>query len=545
MNGLEHVKENKYWLVAFLLIVVKLCLHFFTNTNYELHRDEMLYFNMADHLDWGYASVPPFIGLMAFLSKAIFGYSVFGIRFFPALMGAGSMFIMARIIHRLGGGIFSLVIALSSFLLSTGFLLIGSLFTPNAFEQFSWLLIIWYLFKMTSDNNPKLWIWIGIFIGLSFLNKYSVVFLAAGFVVALLLSPYRKMFYSRYFIVAIIIALMIVSPNIYWQYAHNWPVVFHMKELQSTQLVNMKTIDFLKDVFTLNLISTAIWLFGLYALLFSPTEKDNRYLGIGSFIIILLFLFSSGKGYYIMGIIPFLFAYGGYAMEKLLLQKVWPSSDTRSPGMADRPASQTWGPGMAGRLIGNAVLAVSMVISLLAIPYALPVMSFDKLSRYTDQTGHLIIYPFYRWEDGKVHSLSQVYADMTGWQELTSYVAKAYKGLPEEEQKKCTIFGERNYGYAGAIHFYGKQYGLPDAVTFQDSYALWAPDSIPSGPIIYMYYGPGELNNLYQSVVEVGCVNNPWFREKGLKVFLCTHAKTNVPAIYSQLVSNAKVVYRR
>lgn len=516
---IENIKGNHYWLVAFSFIMAKLCLHFFTSTNYELHRDEMLYFNMADHLDWGYASVPPFIGFFAFLTKTIFGYSVFGIRFFPALMGAGSMYIMAKIIRRLGGGIFSLVIALSSFLLSTGFLLIDTLFTPNAFEQFSWLLITWYLFKMTSDNNPKLWIWIGVFVGLSFLNKYSVAFLAAGFVVALLLSPYRKMLYSRHFLFAIIIALVIVLPNVYWQYAHNWPVVFHMKELQSTQLVNMKTIDFLTDVFSLNLISTVIWLFGLYALLFIRAEKDNRYLGTGSLIIIFLFLFSRGKGYYILGIIPFLFVYGGYAIEKFLLQKA--------------------------RLISYTVLAFSMVISFLAIPYALPVMSFDQLSRYTDQTRHLIIYPFSRWEDGKVHSLSQVYADMTGWKELTSYVAKAYKGLSVEEQKKCTLFGERNYGYAGAIHFYGKQYGLPEAVTFQDSYALWAPDNIPEGPIIYMFYGPGELNNLYDSIVEVGCVNNPWFREKGLKVFLCTHAKTNVPAVYSQLVSKAKVVYRR
>lgn len=513
----EHSKENNYWLVAFILITAKLCLHFFTNTNYELHRDEMLYFNMADHLDWGYASVPPFIGFLAYLTKTIFGYSAFGIRFFPALLGAASMYIMAKIIQRLEGGVFALVIALSSFLFSTGFLLIDTLFTPNAVEQFLWLLITWYLFKMTSDNNPKLWIGIGIFIGLSFLNKYSVVFLVAGFALALLLSPHRRLFYSRHFIYGTLIGLIIVSPNLYWEYAHNWPVVFHMKELQSTQLVNMRTVDFLTDVFTLNLISSVIWMLGLYALLFIRTEKVNRYLGTGSLIIILLFLFSSGKGYYIMGLIPFLFVYGGYAMEKFLIKKT--------------------------RLISYTVLATSIFTSLLAIPYALPVLSFDQLSRYTDNTRHIIIYPFYRWEDGKVHSLSQVYADMTGWQELTSYVAKAYDGMSKEEQKKCTIFAESNYGYAGAIHFYGRQFGLPDAVTFQDSYVLWSPESIPEGPIIYIYYEPGELNNLYQSVVETGCVNNPWFREKGLKVFLCTQPKTNVPGVYSQLASKAKSVY--
>jgi len=41
---------------------------------------------------------------------------------------------------------------------------------------------------------------------------------------------------------------------------------------------------------------------------------------------------------------------------------------------------------------------------------------------------------------------------MTGWKELAGYVAKAYYSLSEEEKKNCTIFGERNYGYAGAVY---------------------------------------------------------------------------------------------
>lgn len=516
---LKNIRVNNYWLVTALFVTVKLCLHFFTNTNYELHRDEMLYFNMGDHLDWGYASVPPVIGFLAFLSKAIFGYSVFGIRFFPALSGAASMYIMAKILQKLGGGLFALMVALSCFLLSTGFLLINTLFTPNAFEQFFWLLITWYLLKMSADDNPKIWIWVGVYFGLTFLNKYSVVFPVAGFVIALFFSPHRKLFYSRYFIYAVLVAMVIISPNIYWQYTHNWPVVFHMKELQSTQLVNMSYSNFFTDVYTLNLISSVIWMFGLFALLFIRKEKENQYLGTGSFITILLFLFSSGKGYYIMGLIPFLFIYGGYAMEKYL----WPKY----------------------KGVSLSVLAASFIFSILALPFVLPVMSFDKLSEYTNKTQHLIIYPFYRWEDGKVHPISQVYADMTGWQELTGYVARAYISLPAEEQKKCTVFGERNYGYAGAIHFYGRQYGLPDAITFLDSYTLWAPESIPEGPIIYMNYEPGELQNLYNSVVEMGCVNNPWFREKGLKVFLCTQPKTNISEVYSQLVNQAKKVYQK
>jgi hypothetical protein len=62
---------SNYWIITILLIVVKLSLHFLTNTNYELHRDEMLFFNMADHPDFGYVSVPPFTGVLAYIIKVI------------------------------------------------------------------------------------------------------------------------------------------------------------------------------------------------------------------------------------------------------------------------------------------------------------------------------------------------------------------------------------------------------------------------------------------------------------------------------------------
>jgi hypothetical protein len=38
----------------------------------------MLYFNMGDHLSFGYVSVPAMMGFLAFVIKNIFGYSVFG-----------------------------------------------------------------------------------------------------------------------------------------------------------------------------------------------------------------------------------------------------------------------------------------------------------------------------------------------------------------------------------------------------------------------------------------------------------------------------------
>ena len=513
------LKVSNYWIVAVLFIFAKLCLHFATNTNYELHRDEMLYFNMADHLSFGYATVPPVIGFLAFIVKSIFGYSVFGIRFIPAILGAASIFIIARIVRELGGGILALIMASSSFLFSTGFLLFDTLFTPNVIEQFLWLITTYFIFRMISTNNPKLWIMIGILVGLAFLNKYSVLFYIPGFFVAMMFSRHRDIFKSKYFYFSLIAGIIIILPNFLWQYNHGWPVFFHMSELNRTQMVNLTFSDFFIDIFSMNLLSTLIWLTGLVSLLFLRQEKGNRYIGIASLIIILLFLVSKGKAYYILGLIPFLFAYGGYIMEKYL----------------------------AGRLvyINYFVLFISLSFSLIALPFGIPLMSFDKLIKYKEKTRHLIIYPFYRWEDGKIHNISQIYADMAGWRELTGYVAKAYGQLSKEEQKKCTIYVESNYGQAGAIHFYGKAYNLPEPVSFLESYTIWSPDTIPDGPFIYINNEEGDIRKLFKNVTKVGQVSNQYFRENGLLVFLCTNPESTLKEVYRKRAMKEKKLYKR
>jgi len=52
-------KNSLYLLTGF--IVLKMVLHYcIINPVYELHRDEYLHLDMANHLAGGYLSVPPF-----------------------------------------------------------------------------------------------------------------------------------------------------------------------------------------------------------------------------------------------------------------------------------------------------------------------------------------------------------------------------------------------------------------------------------------------------------------------------------------------------
>jgi hypothetical protein len=292
-----------------------------------------------------------------------------------------------------------------------------------------------------------------------------------------------------------------------------------MSELKSSQLDLMGYVAFPVSLYAFSQGSAVIWLAGLAALLFIREEKQYRYIGIATVTILLLFLLGKGKGYYALGAIPFLLAFGGYVFEKYLTGRL--------------------------RFVMYTFFALSLIISGAAMPSGLPVLSYENYSNYIEKTRRFILHPLLEWDNGTQHDFSQAWADMTGWKELAGYAAKAYNSLSEDEKKVCTIFGERNYGYAGAVYFYGKEYNLPDAVTFHESYVFWAPDSIPNGPIIYIYRDINDLEEYFEDITVAGSVDNKYFRENGLKVFLCRKPISDVAAVYKELAKNEKSRYIR
>jgi hypothetical protein len=507
-------KISSFWLIAIGFVLVKLLIHFLTSTTYELHRDEMLYFAQGLHPAFGYLSTPPFIGFLAFLIHGFLGYSEFGIKLFPALAGAGSFIIIALFVKEFGGKNLALIIACTGYLASGAFLRTGSLFMPVIFDQFFWFLSSFLVFKMVIRNNPRLWIWIGLVFGLSFINKYSIAFFGFSLVTALLLTEHRKLLLSKYLLYGILIGLIVITPNLIWQHYHNWPVVHHMILLKQTQLVNVSVKGFLIDQILSFIPAIFIWLPGLLVILISVREKKYRFVSYAFILVVSLLLLARGKSYYTQGAYPMLMVAGGYMLEKYLRNR-WV-------------------------YLNYFILIFALGLSFFALPLELPVASFETLKKYCDpQTGIT-----QRWEDGKIHPIPQDYADMTGWKELAGIVAKAYNNLDDSVKKRCAIYAE-NYGQASAILFYGHQYGLPDPISFDDNYLFWAPDTISNGPLIYVNHEVGDMDELFYNYPEIGRVSNEYFREKGLMVLLCTHPKEQWKAFYARKVKSLKSFYKQ
>src|SRR5436190_16358643 len=122
------MKRNTFilLLLALVKVLMPLVIHHY---EFELHRDEYLYYQQGQHWDLGFLENPPMIGILGSLSQMM-GGNFFWIRIWPALFGALTLVITIGIVKELGGKFFAQVIAALGILFSV-YMRIHFLFQPN------------------------------------------------------------------------------------------------------------------------------------------------------------------------------------------------------------------------------------------------------------------------------------------------------------------------------------------------------------------------------------------------------------------------------
>jgi hypothetical protein len=269
----------------------------------------------------------------------------------------------------------------------------------------------------------------------------------------------------------------------------------------------------------MNIQALILWLTGLIYLLFLKDGRRYQVLGLTYLFTVLILMLLSGKHYYTLGAYPMLFAAGGVAVEKLCARRL--------------------------RILKPAKLVLMLLLFLPALPHALPVLPLEKMAAYAQHSKKFGLEGTLVWEDGRVHALPQDYADMTGWRELAGIVIQAYDGLSDAEKAQCTIYGD-NYGHAGAIRYYGKKYGLPEPVSFHESFTFWVPDNGDLAVLIYVNDELGEdIQHYFGEVTLAGTVKDPYFRESGVQVYVCKNPRNGFAEFLTEKVRAMKSRYQR
>ena len=135
-------------------------------------------------------------------------------------------------------------------------------------------------------------------------------------------------------------------------------------------------------------------------------------------------------------------------------------------------------------------------MGLLLAPFAIPILppeDFIKFNASIGGAGEV------KQESLTASELPQTFADRYGWQEMVAAVNEAYTSLsPEERDKACIL--TKNYGEAGAMDYYGKELGLPKAITGHNSYFLWGPQGCTGEVLISVGRPLRDLSDSFESV---------------------------------------------
>lgn len=468
----------------------------------------MYYLACGEHPAWGYMDQPPLIAWIAWLLRHTIGVSLYALRLLPMLADVATIVLTARLARKLGGGDWAVFLASLALLVAPIYLTFSQLFTMNAFDPLLWTLIAWLLVDLVQTGNERNWIWIGVLVGVTLLNKYGVLFFIVGLLAGVAISRTRRSLARPWFWVGVFIATLIALPNFLWQLRWNFPFVQLVRHVRDNgRDVMLPPLPYLaQQSEMMGFVSSLLVILALWYLI-SPQGRRYGVLAWGFLSVLGCMLLLKGKFYYVAPAYPVVFAPGAVFFERLTEVRVlkW-----------FRP-----------------VYALTMLlVGALIAPTAIPLLSIEGYIAYTKKMG---IHQ-QKFEHQPESRLPQIYADMEGWEERVKIVAAYVHSLPPEEQR-VTAIGGSNYGEAGAVDLFGPKYGLPKAISTANNYWIWGPRSYSGESLILMdENSPEKYAEHCKSLKLVARPNDPYARpDENYPIYHCVGLTPDLQSLWPTL----------
>ena len=384
---------------------------------YGIFRDEMYYLICGRHLAFGYVDQPPMVALQARLSEILFGYDhMWSLRLISGIAGAFKVFLTGVLVWAMGGRRAAAALAMLGVIVVGVYLGSDSFLSMNSFEPVFWMpcaLALIRIVQAESLPNPERvirnwWIVLGISAGLGLENKANIIFFLIALLIALVLTPQRRILASRWFGVAVAIMVALTLPNLIWQMHYHWPTLEWLIGIsKSNKDVKLPPLQFLLAQLMMLVPWTAVlWLAGVIWLLVRKTARPFRFLGVLYLVYLPMMMLLHAKDYYLAPVYPIYFAAGGMR---------WLPATSKS---------------ITRNVLVSAYALLLVVGFFVTIPFAIPVLPPQKFVAWS-KTTHI------QPKDTENHDatiLPQFYADRFGWHEMVEKVAAIYNALPPNER---------------------------------------------------------------------------------------------------------------
>ena len=481
-------------LIAFVSVLVRTLV----NGRYGFHRDELLTYTNALHLDWGYVPYPPITAFLARVELELFGPSLRGFRLFGAVAQSLMMLLAGLSARELGGQRNAQVVTALAAGIGGVSLVHGSFYSYTAFDQLFWILVAYCVIRLLKSEDSRWWLAIGASIGVGMMAKYSIAFFTLGVVSGLVMTPVRRYLKSSWFWCGVGVALLIMLPNIIWQIQHHFVSLAYLRSIHARDVASGATDHFLLNQFwkITNFVTVPLWFAGLYYLLWRPEGKRYRMIGWMYAVTLVAFLAAKGRDYYLAPAYPMLIAAGAVWGER------WVS--TLSSSVAAEVRRSTW----------ITVLTALLCASALTLPIAPLNSVWWRVANRVNGNFHMEV----------------------GWPDVVETVAKIRDSLPAEERAHVGILAG-DEGEAGAINLYGPTYGLPTAISGMNSNWYRGYGDPPPQTVITLGEHRDFLEQNFESCVLAGRATNHYGIVNNAlagwdEIFVCRHLRRPWPEFW-------------
>ncbi|MEO5719346.1 MAG: glycosyltransferase family 39 protein, partial [Chthoniobacterales bacterium] len=222
-NEIGEARDPRYFRAALGLIALGTIFHLVYSTHLELVGDEAYYWLWSRHPDISYLDKGPMIAWLIWAGTALFGPTVFGVRFFAVLLAGGTglaVLLLARQLFSDRVGFWAVVIATVGPLFAVG----ASLMTIDTVYVFFWSWAALVFWQAKDGQRLSLWILAGVLVGLGLLSKYTAALELISFAVFCLWDRASRVHLRRAtFWSMVATALLFLLPAIVWNQQHHWP----------------------------------------------------------------------------------------------------------------------------------------------------------------------------------------------------------------------------------------------------------------------------------------------------------------------------------
>lgn len=212
-------KDNKQ---IFLLIGFFALLRLVVAPFFGLGVDEAHYVLYAKYLDLSYVDHPPLVGWAHVPFFYLLGANEFlarlpAILIFAAASYCAYLFVL-KITQSVQLALISVLALNCSFMLNA----LGLMLLPDSFLLLFVFLLIFVSEKILREKKPLDFILLGILLGLMGLAKYTSFLFVPPLILFFVMKKRYNILFSPYMFLAAIVALIIISPVIYWNMAHEF-----------------------------------------------------------------------------------------------------------------------------------------------------------------------------------------------------------------------------------------------------------------------------------------------------------------------------------